>query len=358
MKYNRFIPFVFSLVGFLVSAQNLVRNPSFEDYTKCPKHLDDFNNFVANWSTASYGTSDYFNSCSDIMGVPKNFNGYQNADFGNAYAGLYVYAPEDYREYLQAELKQTLQKDQEYKISFYISWADKSGYVIKDFGLLFSQEKLKIATKKVLSGRLRYKVKGNKYNLVEVKSVNFHEDVSAWVLVSINYVAKGNENFMILGNFKNNARTSKKLVKEIGRKGAYYYVDMVSVEPVVVVNEEEVFELNTTHIFKTVLFDFDSITLRKEAEETLQTLYNQLKADAKLALVIHGHTDNEGSKRHNRRLSNNRAKVVVKYLLALGLSKDRVEWMGHGSEKSLKDNVTVEGRQENRRVEFVISKRD
>ena len=45
------------------------------------------------------------------MGTPENFNGTQPPDFGKGYAGLYLYAPDDYREYIQVPLTQTPSTD-------------------------------------------------------------------------------------------------------------------------------------------------------------------------------------------------------------------------------------------------------
>jgi OOP family OmpA-OmpF porin len=139
---------IFFLVYLLCHAQNLVKNPSFEQFEQCPVKLGNLDADVVQWSTPTLGSTDYFHSCSVHMGTPKNFNGEQAAKFGSGYAGLYLYAPDDYREYLQGELITPLNKGERYELSFYISLAERSDFAIREFGVLFSDKPLNFATKK------------------------------------------------------------------------------------------------------------------------------------------------------------------------------------------------------------------
>ena len=86
--------FLFNSNGIIFS-QNLIKNPSFEDYLECPNTLGTFNEHVKSWSTPTGGSTDYFNTCSTVMSAPENFNGIQHPKDGNAYSGLYFYAPGD-----------------------------------------------------------------------------------------------------------------------------------------------------------------------------------------------------------------------------------------------------------------------
>ncbi|MBT8264154.1 MAG: OmpA family protein, partial [Muriicola sp.] len=177
--------------------------------------------------------------------------------------------------------------------------------------------------------------------------------------------AKGTEKYLILGNFKSNARTRKFLFKKGAKQGAYYYIDMVSLksknqsslQPVVdVETNNESYELNKTHLFKHVLFDFDKYTLLSSAKEHLKKTYDYLEEDPSLRMVIHGHTDNIGTPGYNHRLSNKRCKAVADYFLALGLAEDRISWEGHGGTLPITENTSAAGRQKNRRVEFILTK--
>jgi outer membrane protein OmpA-like peptidoglycan-associated protein len=350
-------------------AQNLVKNPSFEEYVNCPKRLGNFEADVVHWSTPTEGSTDYFNACSVAMGTPKNFNGTQPADFGTGYAGLYLYAPDDYREYLQAELSKTLVKGKKYQVSFYVSLAERSDFAIKEFGVLFSKDMMMISGKKELSKKKMYQQKGNDFNFMEIGYSNFYSDTKDWILVHTTFTAKGTERYLTMGNFKTNARTRMFKTKRNAKQGAYYYVDLVLVEPLIKIkalkndptdlkSHQVVFTLDKTHIFENLLFEFDTFKLTAESKKEMDMLYSHVAADSTLNISILGHTDSVGSDSYNSKLSSRRAKAVAVYLQKLGLSKDRVAWRGNGGKMPIATNDSDAGRRQNRRVEFVITKRE
>ena len=69
---------------------------------------------------------------------------------------------------------------------------------------------------------------------------------------------------------------------------------------------------------------------------------------------VEGHTDNGGGAKKNKKLSQQRADAVKKYLVSKGVEEGRLEAVGYGPEKPIADNNTAEGKEANRRVEFVI----
>jgi len=169
--------------------QNLIKNPSFDYLRACPKKLGNFDRDLESWTTPSSGTTDYFHSCSKAMNVPTNYNGEQAAKFGKGYAGLYMVAPGDYREYMQAEIKKPLIIGQTYRFSFYVSLAEKADIVIKDFGVLFSEKPLNVSTKKMLSRLHLAKIQKNALNYTEINNKDFYTDTENWVLVSMEWLA-------------------------------------------------------------------------------------------------------------------------------------------------------------------------
>ena len=347
-------------------SQNLVLNPSFESHVNCPVRLGNFSEDLNSWSTPTKGSTDYFHACSEAMGTPKNFNGTQISDFGKGYAGFYLYAPNDYREYMQAEFSEPLQQGETYELSFFVSLAERSDFAVKEFGAVFSKNKIDIQIQKPLSKMQLYKDKENKFSNIVIGFSHFANDTKDWMLVATDYVAKGNEKYLILGNFKTNARTRKFLFKKGAKQGAYYYVDMVSlvskgqsnVQPVVDTESNiESYALNKPHLFEHVLFDFDRYKLLSTAKVHLKKTYDYLKANPSLHIVIHGHTDDVGTADYNTRLSNNRCRAVADYFLALGLSKERISWVGHGGTLPIAENTSATGRQKNRRVEFILTKK-
>lgn len=348
----------------IASGQNLIENPSFERYLACPKNLGNLKDDLADWNIPTLGSTDYFHSCSEAMGTPKNFNGEQPADFGEGYVGLYLYAPDDYREYLQAKLTGTLQKDSVYKVTFYVSLAERSDFAIKEFGLLFSENALQVNTRKVLSKMHLSKVKGDVSNYFEIRYSDFYSDEEEWVKVEKEFKANGTENFLIIGNFKDNKRTHKFKTKRKATKGSYYYLDMVSILPK---NESSLFEdksvkknsvqdysLNTINTFESVLFQFDTYKLTFDSIEELNAIVSYLKVNPNLNIAISGHTDNIGGEAYNLSLSEKRAKAVATYLQKKGVKNYRISYTGFGSSKPLNTNKTILGRLQNRRVEFVI----
>jgi len=233
MNYNKcFLVLIFS--GTLAYAQktpskNLIQNPSFEAFLNCPQNLGSLADDVLYWKSPTNGSTDYFNACSEVMGTPKNFNGEQPANFGVGYIGFYFYAPDDYREYVQATLVSKLQKGIRYKVSFYVSLAERSDFAIKEFGIQFTESPVSVSTRKVLSRMHLSKVTGDVSNYFQIKYSDFYSDKKDWVLVEKEFVANGTEKYMIIGNFKNNKSTEKFRTKRNVTQGSYYYVDMVTV---------------------------------------------------------------------------------------------------------------------------------
>ncbi len=338
---------------YMVHSQNLVYNPSFEEHFKCPEELGNIDDDVPHWSRSTGGTTDYFHSCSSDMGVPKNFNGYQPADFGQAYAGLYLSAPNDYREYLQGQLKQPLRAGKRYEVSFYISLADKSGYSIRDIGVLFSSNKKKVNTRKVIKFQGDIS-RNSKYSFTEMRNWMYFTNTKSWSRVVTTFIAKGNEKFLTIGNFRDDRKSN--LHKEKGvKKAAYYYLDMVSVT---LLPDEYPFndiQVNKIYRLPNVKFKTDEYELDHLAKTELKRLFQELEKDEKLFVTIHAHTDNDGTENYNNELSTKRAKSVAAYLTGLGLPKERIRWIGHGGKQPIADNTTEDGQRKNRRAEFMIS---
>ncbi|MFO7965804.1 MAG: OmpA family protein [Desulfobacterales bacterium] len=102
----------------------------------------------------------------------------------------------------------------------------------------------------------------------------------------------------------------------------------------------------------TVLFDFDKASLRPEASDELDNVYDILTRQEDMALEIRGHTDSIGPAEYNQMLSKRRAQSVKDYLLEKGIAGDRLITVGYGEEKPTAPNDTEAGRQKNRRVEL------
>lgn len=108
-------------------------------------------------------------------------------------------------------------------------------------------------------------------------------------------------------------------------------------------------------ILERIEFDTGKATIRPESEGVLQAVLGVLKEYPSIKkLRVEGHTDNRGGKAFNLTLSKNRAAAVRQWLIDHGISADRLTSEGFGQTKPRDTNDTDEGRQNNRRVEFVI----
>jgi outer membrane protein OmpA-like peptidoglycan-associated protein len=104
-----------------------------------------------------------------------------------------------------------------------------------------------------------------------------------------------------------------------------------------------------------VLFDFNKYTLKPGAREKLAKVSGILLAYPGLKLQLEGHTDSIGSDDYNLRLSQQRADAVRSFLVEQGVTPDSISAVGLGKDNPVASNDTASGRQENRRVELVVS---
>ncbi len=354
-------PIVLFLSGFLlVSAQNLVLNPSFEQHKDCPKNFSDFASNVTLWSTPTIASTDYFNSCSDRMGVPKNLIGHQRAIFGQSYAGIYAYSVNDYREYIIGNLREPLKDSLYYEVSVYVSLAEKSHYSVKNFGILTSRESFKLKSKKNLKCQFE-SMKDNFVQYVPFEITEFVSNKEKWARLKVKIKGAG-ERFIIFGNFETNAETAKKLEKNPENSPfSYYYVDMVKViplapEPIIKDISTEAFHpiIGKKYVLKNVFFEFDKDSLVSISKDEIGLWSSYLKENPGLTILVEGHTDNIGSEIHNQLLSENRAKKVATYLKDLGIDTSRIACKGYGSDAPCAPNSNSKDRQLNRRVEVTL----
>jgi outer membrane protein OmpA-like peptidoglycan-associated protein len=82
-----------------------------------------------------------------------------------------------------------------------------------------------------------------------------------------------------------------------------------------------------------IFYDFDKATLRPESEKALDDLVKLLNENPNVTIELSAHCDFKGSAEYNKRLSQRRAESVVNYLVAHGISADRLSPVGYGKEK-------------------------
>jgi outer membrane protein OmpA-like peptidoglycan-associated protein len=104
-----------------------------------------------------------------------------------------------------------------------------------------------------------------------------------------------------------------------------------------------------------VLFDTGKYTLRPLAREKLAKVAGIISGHPGLRLDVEGHTDSVGGDDYNQRLSEQRGAAVRDYLTRQGMPTSSVTAKGFGKTQPVASNDTAEGRQQNRRVEMVVS---
>ncbi len=110
------------------------------------------------------------------------------------------------------------------------------------------------------------------------------------------------------------------------------------------------------HAMETLEFDFGSDVIRSSSTDGLDLVKELLDQNPKWRLKLSGHTDNVSSLKYNMNLSKKRVESIKKYLVKKGIKDNRIVLKWYGPTKPIAPNDTEEGRQKNRRVEFLIIK--
>jgi len=234
--------FFLTLIAFSGNAQNLVVNPSFEiTNTNCSGFggegfRQDLNpswdNANSNIPGDSCSSPDLFSACNLFAtGMPDATSfgiGWQYSRTGTRHAGLIAYsAPfgfaDNYREYIQGQTTAPLVAGQTYCVSFYVSLADGCPYAVQNLSVYFSNTHyLRDAC-----------TQGSRINVTPQLNNNcgIISDTSNWVRLQWDYVATGGESYFTIGNFNNDATTTRANAggSGFGNYFAYYFIDDVSI---------------------------------------------------------------------------------------------------------------------------------
>jgi len=346
-------------------SQNLVPNPGFEEYSSCPGYFTQrVSEFRAkNWIPAGTGTPDLFNACSEgEADVPYNWAGVSDAYDGEGFAGIYLWMNGDnqYREYLQCRLTDRLLKDSLYSIAFHYRLSSYSKYSIDRIGLALCDTTVQKEHDQVIPLRPVLSV---------IEDSALTKETGLWQTAKINYRAKGDEQYLIIGNFFNNAETraykiqSRPVQQDMLAESSYYYIDGVEVTSPFDTNDLDTLsipyfagirELHVSRVLKNVQFEFNSSIVTRSSLPALDSLVEFLVVNNDLWLSIVGHTDDIGTDRYNQTLSLRRAQTVSQYLGSHGISRKRMQVLGVGKNCPLFYCISEECRRANRRVEITF----
>ena len=371
------------LLPFCVGAQvspstNLVFNPSFEEYVQCPRRIDAYGvlTIVDAWFQPSRGSADYYNVCGTReCGIPKNKLGEQLPHSGSAYCGIYC-SKTHYREYLSTELIHPLLKGHRYKLRYYVSLSEYSAGAIATMGALFTTDMLRDTTWGVLMQKEQKQLAPRVIQTIatyyEPQVVNDADNLLAntkqWMPIEGTFVADGGERFLTIGNFLPMELSNHTDLDSLTNllPGSYYYIDDVELVCLdctdedfmddELVDEEDYIEykVGSTFVLHNIFFDFDRTTLLQQSYMELRNLITILNTYPKMRIEVGGHTDGKGTVEYNKKLSENRARAVVEYLISKGIEPRRLQYKGYGKSQPIAPNDTDEGRSQNRRVEIKI----
>ena len=190
MKYNFLIIAVF--LSFASASQNLILNGDFEEFAKCPKglKLQSKPKVLKYVTNPNQGTFDFIHTCDDD-GYPRYYWGEEPPQSGEGYTGISVYqnSIDNFgSEYIQLQFKDSLTKGIIYRFEMYLSLADKSHIAINKLGVYFSNSQLQLKSKKCL-----FKP--------DIVSYDYYENKVGWEKYNGDYIAKGGEKYLIIGNF-------------------------------------------------------------------------------------------------------------------------------------------------------------
>lgn len=229
--------------------ENLVLNGSFEDTVSCPMGLNGISDAIF-FSNPTMGTPDYFNSCAlsfSNVSVPNNLGGYQMPRTGEAYAGIVAYGlGTNYKEYIQTKLINILEKDSYYLVQYYVSLGSYASVGCNNLGVSFSSDAT--FTNNFLT----------LYSENPIFSSSIVKDTLNWIELSFIYHAKGDENYLLIGNFSDDSNTET-LINIGGVGDNYYYIDDISITKIDI-QFPNVFTPNNDNV--NDLFYFNSQAIR------------------------------------------------------------------------------------------------
>ena len=105
---------------------------------------------------------------------------------------------------------------------------------------------------------------------------------------------------------------------------------------------------------KRVQFFYARDILTSDSQALVDDIITILKKNVKTKIIIAGHTDSDGTKENNKKLSQRRAESIKIYMISKDINESRLQAIGYGESKPLVKNDTLKNRRINRRVEFKV----
>ena len=208
---------LFTVAAPSLLAQNLVIDGGLEDTLKCPMTIGRFyhpinvnEQYIEFWRATTLASPDLQHTCGYNSFMPRT---------GEGYAGIILYDPTEYREYITALLASPLQQGVCYYVEFWVALSSGSTLAVDEFQVHFS-----IGVPLDMSfpppGPLPLTAH---FQAASAPTQTSYQQVCGF------YTATGGEDAMTFGNFHDNANTTLTTVSGIGAVQSYYYIDDVTV---------------------------------------------------------------------------------------------------------------------------------
>ena len=154
---------------------------------------------------------------------------------------------------------------------------------------------------------------------------------------------------------------AKILVQHFGNASSIFKASQQTLERIEGIGEvraksiKQLIEVNAAIVLKNIFFDYNKFELKSESQVELDRLVQLMTDNPTVKIQVEGHTDNIGNAADNLKLSDNRAKAVMSYLVSKSIKADRITAKGYGATKPVADNTSEQNRAQNRRTEIKIT---
>ena len=358
---------------------NMVPNGGFEDFEGKLKRLGSIE-MATGWKSPTLVKADLFSDkvAAGPVSAPRNEYGDQGALNGSNYAGLlwWSYMNKEPRSYLQVKFKKMLTKGQKYCVRYFVSLSDLSKYSANELGAYVS----KVMVKKDDESALTYEMQ------VPNLRTRIYDDIYSWQGVCGVYDAKGDEQYLILGNMAANDKVVTGKVKR--PKGevrpqifkAYYFIDDVSVTPIKMSSEctcEQLDKAESEFIYSkrstvnkslkpdqqvdatVIYFKRFQQSIDGAMDTPLNDVIEAFKADPNIKVRLVGHVDVIEEDRTRMRpdlleLGKLRAEAVKAVLVEAGIPAENITAIGMKAESPADAGDDEVALSKNRRVEFEL----
>lgn len=321
-------------VMFSLHAQNLIHNPSFEQFDgplDCV-HGMVVENHVWDWFEGYLGAGVGIFHTREVEICGASSRGWRhNFKPNTGKVALYAnFEAEDFRitnlsnryvhSYIYSKLKKELARSSWYRIKVNITPNSP-------------------CTPSSLTVCLSYQKPNSQKILEQGQQFTFSYDTivqkNTWKELSLSFKAKKKASYIAIGAINVNQFKGDTLAC------SGYGIDDISLE-----------KIKPQYINSQILFQKSSAKIQIIEIEKLNKLYKQVKEA--LEITIAAHTDNQGDENANQELSEERAKAVMEFLVSKGIAKEKIISRGYGSQKPVASNNTSEGQMLNRRVDIKI----